>query len=200
MIEPDWNQERPETTATAIRALWEDLRIEPCETNESAVERLLVALRKTHVNGGVAFAMFRLASNPILHWFISRNRWDEIEFPEHFLKSPEVVTALPDVCKDAVADTFGFEWGSAFTLSGELARILSDGGAYKKHEGGPGDAHAIAEGFRKWLFGDRFDEVLVLKSFKPWSAWFYDIAWDGTWLIVDKRQSKVIVLAVTDTD
>ncbi len=200
MLEPDWNQDRPPTTVAGIRGLWEGVRIESCADTGPPVGRLVDALRKTHVNGGAVFGMFAIAGSPALQWFMSRNRWDEIEFPEHFLRSCAVAAALADLCRGPVSDSFGFEWGSAFTLAGELAQTLSLGGAYAKHGGGAGDAVAIAEDFRRWLFGDRFDEVLVLKSFRPWSAWFYDIAWDGTWLVVDNRQSKVSVLAVTDTD
>jgi hypothetical protein len=200
MIEPDWNQERPETTAAAIRALWDAVRIQHRAEIRPPAEALLDALRKTHVNGGAAFALFSLESSPEFHWFMSRNRWDEIEFPEHFLLSRAVAGALPDLCKDPITESFGFEWGSAFTLAGELAQTLSIGGAYVKHEGGAGDAFAVADNFRRSLFGDRFDEVLVLKSHKAWSAWFYDIAWDHTWLVLDKRLSVVSVLAVTDTD
>ena len=201
MLEPDWDQPQPETTAAAVRALWQELRLARCaDDGDPPAARLLEVLRKTHVNGGAAFASFSVASHPSFQWFISRNRWEEIELPERFLKLPTVVAALAEVCKDPVDDSFGFEWGSEFTLAGEIARTLADGGAYIKHEAGPGDAYAIADRFRQWLFGERFGEVLVLKSFKPWSAWFCGVAWDGTWLIVDKGQSKVSVLAVTDTD
>lgn len=200
MLEPDWNQERPETTVAAINGLWKNLRIEHCATAGPPVDLLLSALRKTHVNGGAEFAMFRITDDPTFHWFMSRNRWDEIQFPEHLLRSRAVTKTLPNVCKEPIVDSFGFEWGSAFTLAGELAQTLTQGGAYVKHEGGAGEAFTIADDFRKWLFGDRFDEILVLNSSKPWSGWFYDIAWDGTWLVVDKRQNKVSVLALTDTD
>jgi hypothetical protein len=37
------------------------------------------------------------------------------------------------------------------------------------------------------LFGDRFIEVEVFRSFAAWSPWFYDVAWDQTWIIIDKR-------------
>lgn len=200
MLEPDWQQERPETTVAAIRGLWENLRIDRCAEAGPPVDRLLGALRKTHVNGGAEFGMFSVAACPTFHWFMSRNRWEEIAFPEHFLRAPAVTSPLPEVCKEPVVNSFGFEWGSAFTLAGELGQLLALGGAYVKHEGGAGEAFAIADDFRKWLFGERFDEVLVLKSLKPWSAWFCDIAWDATWLVVDKRHSRVSVLAVTDTD
>jgi hypothetical protein len=200
MLEPDWNQERPETTVAALRGLWDALRIERCADVGPAVERLLSALRETHVNGGAEFGMFSVASSPAFRWFMSRNRWDEIAFPEHFLRSRTVATALSELCREPVSESFGFEWGNAFTLAGELADALSTGGAYVKHAGGPGNAFGVADDFRKWLFGDRFDEVLVLKSIKPWSAWFCDVAWDGTWLVVDKRKNNASVLAVTDTD
>ena len=200
MLEPDWNQKRPETTVAAIRGLWKDLRIELCPEVVAPADRLLAALRKTHVNGGAEFATFSVAGGPAFHWFLSRNRLDEIEFPEHFLKSPVVTDALRKFCKEPVADSFGFEWGSAFTLAGEVAQTLAQGGAYIKHEGGAGEAFTIADNFRRSLFSDRFDEIRVVKSFKPWSAWFYDVAWDRTWLVVDKRHSKVSLLAVTDTD
>lgn len=200
MLEPDSNQERPKTTEVAIESLWKGVHIEYRKSESPPVEALVNALRKTHVNGGAAFAMFSVGNNPNLNWFISRNSWDAIELPERFLRSSAVVGALPDVCKQPISSSFGFEWGSPFTLAGELAQTLFEGGAYVKHAGGPGEAFALAESFRRWLFGDRFGEVLVVKCFKPWSAWFYDIAWDGTWLVVDKRQSIVSVLTVTDTD
>lgn len=184
----------------SLQCLWEGLRIEHHAEVDPAAERLVHALQKTHVNGGVAFAVFSIAGNPDLDWFLSRNRWEEIGFPEHFLRSSAVATALADLCEEPISDSFGFEWASAFTFAGELTRTLSEGGAYVKHEGGPGDAFAITDGFRRWLMGDRFGEVLVLKSLKPWSAWFYGIAWDVTWLVVDKRKRNVSVLAVTDTD
>lgn len=200
MLEPDQKQDRPESTADAIRGLWGSVRIEYRAADAPPVARLLAALRATHANGGAEFATFGVAGDPAFHWFMSRNRWDEIAFPEHFLRAPAVAAALPGVCREPCAGSFGFEWGSAFTLAGEIAQTLSNGGAYLKHEGGPVDAVALAEDFRRWLFADRYGEVLVLKSVKPWSAWFYDVAWDSTWLVVDKRQSTVGVLAVTDTD
>ena len=144
--------------------------------------------------------MFSIGGSAAFHWFMSRNRWDEIEFPERFLRSSAVTTTLRDLCKEPRSDSFGFKWGSAFTLAGELAQTLAEGGAYIKHEGGAGGAFAIADDFRRWVFGERFDEMLVLRSGKPWSAWFRDVAWGDTWMMLDKQQSRVGVLAVTDTD
>lgn len=49
-------------------------------------------------------------------------------------------------------------------------------------------------------FADRLEDVEVFHSYKPWSRWFYDVAWDSTWLLVDRRFQVVTILAVTDTD
>jgi hypothetical protein len=200
MIEPHEGQRRPETTASGISRLWDGVHVERYDDNVEPVTRLLEALRNTHVNGGAAFGMFGIAANSDLDWFISRNRWNEIEFPEHFLRLPAVVAALPEICGNPFDGSHEFKWGSAFTLAGDLAQTLFQGGAYKKHEGGAGDAVAVAEDFRRWLFGDRFGEILVLNSFQPWSEWFWSVAWDATWLIIDKGRRRVSLLAITDTD
>ncbi|QDT14506.1 hypothetical protein [Alienimonas californiensis] len=200
ILEPDWTQERPESTGAAIEKLWGHLRISCVPEGELSAGRLLEALRRTHVNGGAEFRTFRLEGDPAFDWFMSRNRWEEIDFPKRLLQSSVVTAALPEVCDSPVDDPFGFEWGSAFTFAGELAQTLAQGGAYVKHAGGPGEAWEIADEFRTRTFGDRFEEVLILKSWRPWSAWFCDVAWDSTWLILDKRFVEVSVLAVTDTD
>ncbi|MGN6626233.1 MAG: hypothetical protein ACTHLN_06410 [Tepidisphaeraceae bacterium] len=196
----DSNQPRPETTVASIDATWRNLSIEHCEGIGPAAESFLDAIRKTNSNGGAFFERFRLESNSTIDWFMCRNRWDYIEFPSRFLRSPAVARALPDVCKAPIAEDFDFASEGAFTLSGELAQMLWMGGAYVKHEAGPGHAFNLAEDFRRELYGDRFDEVLVLRSYKAWSSWFFDVAWDTTWLIVDKRHRIVSVLCRTDTD
>jgi len=33
-----------------------------------------------------------------------------------------------------------------------------------------------------------------------WAAWFRDIAWDTTWVMIDQRHLTIDVLCITDTD
>jgi hypothetical protein len=35
---------------------------------------------------------------------------------------------------------------------------------------------------------------------KPGAPWFYNIAWDVTWVLIDTRNAAVSLLCVTDTD
>lgn len=75
MLEPNWNQERPDSAAA--RLIWEQSVFTADADATPAVDELLKALRSTHVNGGATFGRFRFADIPSLHWFVSRNRFDE---------------------------------------------------------------------------------------------------------------------------
>lgn len=60
MLKFDPSQSPPPYTVAAIEALWDELSIDPCAGVSPEVERLLVAIRTTHDNGGVEFARFRV--------------------------------------------------------------------------------------------------------------------------------------------
>jgi hypothetical protein len=200
MLELNYSDERPDDSATAIQRIWNAVQIKLINQIDQPIDTMVNALNKTHSNGGARFAKFKIEGNSCFNWFMSRNRWNEIEFPENFFRAKNVVAAFPELCVELDQCTLGFEWGSSFTLAGEIAWTLALGGAYDKHPGGSANAYQLAENFRIHLFGDRFDDMLVLKSSRPWSAWFYGIAWDSSWIMIDKRQSHVSVLAVSDTD
>ena len=199
MLEPNWEQERP--SPSDVLKMWGELQITYEPLTLPALDDVLGHLRATHANGGAEFAQFRVSEHPTLHWFGSRNRLDEIDFFDRFLYSPAVSFALPPlkIGASGVSGT-GFEWGNSLTLDGEIAQMLVQGGAYDKFAGPAREAKAMAGRFCEAVFGERFTEVQVYKSHKPWSDWFYGVAWDATWLGFDKRHVKVWLLCVTDTD
>lgn len=200
MLEIDSNEKWLDHSATATKLIWNAVRIECLHIVEPPIQKLVSAINKTHHNGGAKFAKFKIEGNSNFNWFMSHNLFKEIEFPKYFFHNENVLKALSDVCKEIDLSIIDFVQDSSFTFSGVIAEMLAHGGAYEKHLSGSSDAYAIAEDFRKCLFGDRFDEILVLNNHRPWSAWFKDVAWDYTWIIIDKRQSFVSVLAITDTD
>lgn len=199
MLEPNSDQERP--SSADIHRMWSGLRITHEPMSHPALDEVLHHLRATHANGGAEFAQFGLPEHPTLHWFGSRNRLDEIDFFDRFLSSPAVSSALPalKIGASGVSGT-GFERGSPLTLDGEIAQVLVQGGAYDKFAGPPREAKEIAGRFCEAVFGHRFTEVQIYKSYTPWSGWFYDVAWDATWFGFDKRNVRVCLLCVTDTD
>jgi len=48
--------------------------------------------------------------------------------------------------------------------------------------------------------GERFTDFQIACSSVGWSEWFQCPAWDGTWILTDKRNEHVTVICITDTD
>ena len=198
-LEPDWNQLRPDDAA--LPAMWEAVRIVPVFARSEDINAFLVEMERVNTNGGIVFARFELHAGRTFHWFASRNRWDEMDFFRSFLLHRVVRETCPELkLGESFLESPVFEWGSSLTLDGELARALVIGGPYKRFEGSPRQAKDLAGRFCSALFDDCFSEVEVFRSWKPWSAWFYGIAWDFTFIIIDKRLSIVTILCSTDTD
>lgn len=199
LLEPNWEQERPDDKE--IDSMGNQLQITSAPIDSPSIHRVIDAFRETHSNGGALFGRYSLSPDPVLHWFGSRNRWDEIDFFDYFFQSQAIADTLADL-KPAQGEaiTPAFQEGSPFTLDGEIAQALCFGGAYERFQGSAREAKELGEYFCQALFDHRFDEVIVYKSFQPWSPWFHGIAWDFSWVIIDKRLMAIAVLCVTDTD
>lgn len=200
-LEP--NRDRGVPSFDAVKAAWESGdRLIVAPANDERIERLLSALAATHVNGGALFASFLSPPDPVLGWDASRNRFEECQSIERFLTSPAFREALPALRVDALPKSAEFEWNTenAFALDGQLGALVFWGGAYEQFAGTAAEAKKLGNDFCAALFGTRYSEVAVYRSHRPWSPWFFDIAWDATWLIIDKRERRVSLLAVTDTD
>jgi hypothetical protein len=198
-LEVDWKREPPGEKAT--NALWKTVEARQIDDVPTEVETYLTELRRVNVNGGAEFARFRVSGSKHFDWFATRNRWDEMAFCQQILVHPSVCAALPAVTKDArLDDTVAFEWSSSLTLDGELAGGLLSGGAYEKFKGTAREAKDLGARVCQALFGDRFNDVEVFRSRNAWSAWFFNVAWDSTFVIIDRRTQDVSLLFSTDTD
>jgi len=199
LLDPIWSQGKP--TDSDVESMWRELKISREDFRPPAVDEVLHILRNTHTNGGAEFAQFQLSDHPTFQWFGSRNRLWEMQFFERFLSSESVVSSLPELQIDpATLSDPGFQWGNSLTLDGEIAWLLACGGAYGRFSGTAREAKNLGARFCDALFDDRFFEIQVHSSHQPWSPWFHAIAWDSTWLGLDKRLSKVWMLCATDTD
>jgi hypothetical protein len=164
-------------------------------------EPYLAELRRISVNGAVIFGRFQIDGNKSLDWFASRNRWDEVDFFYQLLGHPALRQRWPELTEKIRDEEFpDFEWGSSLTLDGELARSLVIGGAYERFKGPPREAKNLAARFCEALFDDRYLDIEVFWCWNAWSAWFHDIAWDRTCVIIDRRLRSIGLLCSTDTD
>lgn len=197
MLEPDWSQERP-SFEESLR-IWDQPVFTPNREPSRVPDEFLAISRSIFSNGGVLFARFDIADDPRMAWFLSRNRLDEISFLDHLLTSQALRSELPQLRtrRDAPVK---WEWTTPYTLDGELAWTLMFGGAYKSFEGSGEEAKKIGKAAGERLFDHRYEDVLLYKSFTPWSDWFCEIAWDITWVGLDKSEKTAWILCTTDTD
>lgn len=174
-------------------------------TDERIVE-LLSALRETHMNGGALLAQFAVQYDGPLNWFTRRpppgaSGGDQHDFSA-FFASTAVALALPELrLFDGLSRDPAWAWTGPFILDGQLTELLVNGGAYTCYKGPAKQAKQLAVAFCDAIFGDRYGDVqAVFYSAEAWSPWFYDVAWDNSWLILDTGADRVWLLCVTDTD
>jgi hypothetical protein len=170
-----------------------------------AVRQLLEGLARTHANGGVLLARLRATTPPPGRWFTFTSFLDVDQDVHDLLGSAAARAALadlglPDPWPHARPPRFEWTLDGPLTLDGELAGVLVRGGAYVRFDGTAAQAKALAVAAVDELLQDRFEDVLVWGTSDPWTPWFQGVAWDRTWLVVDRARGEVTVLCVTDTD
>lgn len=196
-LQIDWNQERP--TDSEVTQLWKEIRISQLTNFSDGFEQLRKSINETHVNGGIQFHKFHLTGNKHFNWFASRNRLDEINFINKILNRPELEVYRKNLQINSKPKFKRIGWSTdIFELPSILARKLNQGGAYKKLDSVT--SWEIATDFVKQEFENRFDEFEMFNIAIENAEWFYDIAWDWTAMIYDKRKTELNIIDITDTD
>jgi hypothetical protein len=199
MLEPDWKQERPPTKE--INKMWGSIQFEPSKFENEMVTDVIAKMRQTLSDEYCLFKTYEVSQDLIFDWFASRSRWDEINFFNKFLTSPEVLNELFESAVRVDRERVNqFSWVDPLTLDGEVARVLVAGSVYLDFEGTPIQAKELGLQFCKGLFQERYLEIEVYKSREAWSDWFFDPGSKGTFIIIDKRHRLIHMICYTDTD
>lgn len=182
-----------------IDALWPSLELTTVNTQADEVTFFLEALQRIYTNGGAQLRFFQLDSHPLWETHAAYDDLDRLGFPEAFLRLPAVQAALPAPIR--VAE----ELEGAFLrldepLEDALTIRLVSGGAYVACDLSPDDAEEAALAFVEALFGDGSSEVTHYLSEVGWHGWLHDLAWDATFVSVDRLTRRVAVLMLTDMD
>lgn len=200
MLERDPQQRPP--TAERIANLAQFLTISREDLQSDAIDELLSTMGYIFANGGAQFASFLITEQPDLAYFAARDQLDEISFWHTVLQMPAVLDELPwlgDVYPGK-GNRSRFEPLSTFYLDGDVAQALVRGGAYIRFPGTAEEAKQLSWRFCSAVFGNRFDEVITRSSRTAWASWFMGLAWDYTWLGLDRRDRRLWILCATDTD
>ncbi|MDM5328570.1 hypothetical protein [Neobacillus sp. CF12] len=163
------------------------------------VDRVKETISSTHLNGGMIIECFQI-NNPELLNYPTMNETFERYFTR-ILTSDDIRISIPElkIGKQLDCET-DFKFISSFTLDGAIASVIYNGGAYKGFYGTPREAKNLAQEFCDFIFEDRVLDVQVYQTNTPWCSWFFDVAWDDTWLILDTNLKKIWLICITDTD
>ena len=170
------------------------------------VARYLEALAPTRKDG--ATKVVRLKAVDVADsaaWFRTGALIYEHETFRNLFTSEAAMHALPEVLVGSIFPSgeppaFDLVTSGPLMLEGELAGLLSRGGAYVRFAGTDSEAKRLAADAARDLLQDRYEDFRVYFSYAAWSSWFDDIAWDATWVLVDDVNREVTILVTTDTD
>ena len=85
-------------------------------------------------------------------------------------------------------------------FDGDLAALLVIGGAYRRFRGDWRTAKAVALRAADELLDGRLEDFAIFYSEEAWSPWFFDVAWDESWILLDEGHAEATIIVTTDTD
>jgi hypothetical protein len=199
MLEADSASPVPSTND--LTRFWQEIDFAVSNRAYPFMEEYVRTLRERYANGRVLFASFECRRHAVIDWYMSRNNLQGLLFFHRFWHTPTPASILSELkVSNEQENDPRFEPGDSFTFAGKVASRLYQGGAYHRPTGSGVEEMRLAERAAYELIQDRFAEVLVFVSHAAWTRFFFGIGWDDTWLLLDKRERLVHVLAATDTD
>lgn len=197
-LEIDYTKERP--SDSQVLQMWNEIKLLSLTEWSPSAKILKGKFEATHINGGIQLHKFQISDNQYLHWFSVRNRLNEIFFTQKIFCRPELDIYRKHLKIDDKKPKVKSEgwYTDIFDLAGILARILGQGGAYENLNAN--EAWETATNFVKDEFENRFNEFNRYTYEIINTNWFYDIAWDYSSLLFDKRKNQIILIDITDTD
>jgi hypothetical protein len=171
----------------------------PVEIENPVLQEFLARLRKNHANGEAHLFCFEFGPSEVYDFYTGRNRWSFDAHIDLLLEHPTILPQLAGIRVTAPVNS-GLGSENSFLLDGHFAALLYSGGAYTHPQGDGREEKEFAINVCKEMFGLRYGEVSVDKSGMAWTPWFYNIAWDMTIVVFDKRLRCMWLFAITDTD
>lgn len=180
---------------------WRDVEYDLAPTDDPRLQAVTKLVEASHANGGVILRIFKPTRDAA---FDSAARCD-LQGIEHllrcFLEAPSVREAIPDLKMPTLLTPMPqFTWYGTYEFEGAITQLLLVGGAYKSAGLSEDQARGISRAFVDTLVGDARHYTRVYRISGAWTAWFYDIAWDATFVVHQPVARRWALFCVTDTD
>jgi hypothetical protein len=188
---------------------WENIMFVEQPINDERIEIYIKLLKHNFVNGEVLIKKISYEKNLFLDRFINERAKSIHETPFFIrffenenirrifsdLHIPKRLTYIPDLkIMDGITSKYSFLKDQLFMP------LLCNGGAYYSFEGPKEVADKVCRQIYESIFENRLNDFVVFSFLGYWNEWFFDVAWDYTYVIFDKKENLIWVLAITDTD
>jgi hypothetical protein len=170
-----------------IKFKWENMQFEKVNTFTPYTNVLMDTINELFSNGGIKINKYKLIGDDKFNYYIvtNKNFIENIHNNKTILEDRNYLKLngeLPKIKKEE-------HWSDIYTFSGYLARMMAHGGAYT-HGIGQKDAWKIATEYVENEFKNDFEEYDFYYVIIENAGWFYDVAWDYSFIIVDKKIMK----------
>ncbi len=205
MNEVDWNQEKP-TSPSDIKKAYKEMTIVQLETLSDEMKSFEAKAKSLNIKGDAKIFHYQLAFNDDINWYVSRNRFNEINFMKRVIEH-KGLSALHEFIDTSrlkmtwkTKKDFGYGFSTTpFDLSAKLAYYLHFGGAYEKMK--VDEAWALANDFVEGTYQNRFEDLIVWElDLTSFGDFFYQAAWDFSLAIFDKSDNTLLIIVSTDTN
>ena len=177
---------------------WAEVQYEEVKITDGRLESYLTTLRKLYANGQVLLYCFQPVDTEM---FDEAHRQDNRQGFEYllgsFINNASVIANLDTIKLATKTDLIPkYDILSAFEMEGSLTHLLLRGGAYINftHEE---EARKLARAFME-LLGHDYSQVFRITG--AWTDWFFDVAWDMTFIVFNPVRRNWWILCMTNTD
>jgi hypothetical protein len=177
--------------------LWSDVHYAEQPLSDPRLEAYLTALRPLYANGRVLLRCFQPTDTVAFHSASQHDMRGLDHLLSAFLCAPTVQVFLSELQIPSPLKLPAYHYYTAYELEGALTVALLRGGAYQRFSGTEDEARLLS---RQFVAAIGHDHAQVFKILGAWTGWFYDVAWDLSFVILDAQRMKWWILCMTDTD
>ncbi len=179
---------------------WRDVEYRLEETVNTAFDRVVGAIKATHVNGGVLLRCFRPTTTAFDHAF-RNDLQGERHLLRAFLESESLTHLVPELDISKPIEPFPeFTSYDCYEFEGAITSLLLSSGAYIDSKIEANNARMLAAAFVDEMLTETRDVAAVYRISGAWAGWFCDVAWDRSFAVLDPTARKWWLMCVTDTD
>ncbi len=203
-------QWKPESFTELTRVwneYWQYAEFKERIINEIELEGYVQAVRSLYVNGGMILKCFDIPYSVGLDYYfhVLTKHFDKTTFFINLFLSESVKWSIPEYkLNEGLVYLPQFKLDASFNdrdcAFQTFKNVLINGGAYRSFNGSEEVANILANNFCEKVFEEDFDNILVFSTYECWNDWFYDVAWDYSWVIINRNSYKLWIIGITDTD